>query len=44
MEKLYPNYDDIVGSNINKDNFNKYLENKMNDDKFVASTFEKFFS
>ncbi len=44
VEKLYPNYDDIVGSNINKDNFNKYLENKMNDDKFVASTFEKFFS
>ena len=43
-EKLYPNYDDIVGSNINKDNFNKYLENKMNDDKFVASTFEKIFS
>lgn len=44
VEKLYPNYDDIVGSNINKDNFNKYLENKMNDDKFVASTFEKIFS
>lgn len=43
-EKLYPNYDDIVGSNINKDNFNKYLENKMNDDKLVASTFEKIFS
>ena len=31
IEELYPNYDDIVSNEINKNNFNKYLENKMND-------------
>ena len=31
IEELYPNYNDIVSNEINKNNFNKYLENKMND-------------
>ncbi|MDY4996346.1 MAG: DUF4825 domain-containing protein, partial [Bacilli bacterium] len=30
IEELYPNYNDIVSNEINKNNFNKYLENKMN--------------
>ncbi len=43
VEELYPNYHDIVSNEINKDNFNKYLENKMNDSEFVKTIFNKIF-
>lgn len=44
IETLYPNYNEIVSNNeINKENFNKYLENKLNDDEFVTDTFNKLF-
>ncbi|MGN1370735.1 MAG: DUF4825 domain-containing protein [Candidatus Coprovivens sp.] len=43
IEKLYPNYSDIISNGINKDNFNKYLENKMNDNDFVKNIFGKLF-
>ena len=29
---------------INKDNFNKYLESKMNDKEFIKQTFNKIFA
>ncbi len=40
IEKLYPNFNDIVNS---KNNFNKYLENKINDNTFVENTFKEIF-
>ena len=43
IEKLYPNYSDIVSNEINKNNFNKYLENKMNNNDFVEDMFYKLF-
>lgn len=43
IEELYPNYGDIVSNEINKDNFNNYLENKMNDNSFVEMIFNKIF-
>ena len=43
IETLYPNYSDIVNDEINKDNFNRYLENKMNDNEFITSIFNKIF-
>ena len=43
IEESYPNYNDIIESGINKDNFNKYLEKKMNDNDFVEKTFNKIF-
>ena len=40
----YPNYNDIViDNNYNKENFNKYVENKVNDDKFVENIFKIYF-
>ena len=30
-------------NNILEENFNKYLENKLNDDEFVTDTFNKLF-
>ena len=39
--KNYPNYTEILK---NEDTFYKYLENKMNDDDFVDSIFNKIFS
>lgn len=33
----------MVGSVKNKNNFNKYLEAKINDDKFVNEMFTKLF-
>lgn len=40
----YPNYNDIViDNNYNKENFNKYVENKVNDDKFVEDIFKIYF-
>ncbi len=43
IKKLYPNFEDIVDNGINQNNFNKYLENKMNDNDFVDDTFNKIF-
>lgn len=44
IEKLYPNYKDIVTNDtIDKDNFNKLVEEKMNDDDFVLENFNKIF-
>ncbi len=43
IKELYPNFKDIVNNGINQNNFNKYLENKMNDDNFVENTFKKIF-
>ena len=45
MEKNYPNYDDIfIDNKIDKDSFNRLVENKMNDNEFVNKTFEKLFN
>lgn len=43
IEKLYPNYSDIISNGINEDNFNKYLESKMNDNEFIRTIFNKIF-
>lgn len=43
VEEIYPNYSKINENGINKDNFNKYLEQKINDDEFVREMFEKLF-
>ena len=43
INELYPNFKDIVNNGINQNNFNKYLESKMNDNDFVEDTFEKIF-
>ena len=43
VENLYPNFDKIVNQEINKDNFNKYVEDKINDNTFVLNTFNKIF-
>lgn len=38
----YPNYSKILNNDeINKKNFNKYVENMMNDDSFIEDNFEK---
>ena len=44
IEETYPNYNDIIESGINKDNFNKDLEKKMNDNDFVETIFNKIFT
>ena len=44
IEESYPNYNDIIESEIKKDNFNKYLEKKMNDNDFVEKIFNKIFT
>ena len=43
IKELYPNFEDIVNNKISKNNFNKYLESKMNDNIFVEDTFKKIF-
>ena len=43
VQELYPNYSNINKNGINKDNFNIYLENKMNDDVFIKDIFNKLF-
>lgn len=43
ITELYPNFEDIVGKEINPNNFNKYLESKMNDNIFVEKIFSKIF-
>lgn len=45
IEKNYPNYLEIfINNKIDKDNFNKFVENKMNNNEFVKETFEKLFN
>lgn len=44
VKEIYPNYDKITENGINKDNFNNYLENKINDDMFISDMFDKIFS
>ena len=44
INELYPHFKDIVDKEINQDNFNKYLENKMNDNDFVEDTFKEIFT
>ena len=43
VQELYPNYTKINENEINKENFNIYLESKINDDKFIKDTFNKLF-
>ena len=43
VQEIYPNYSNINENGINKDNFNIYLENKMNDDVFIKNIFNKLF-
>ncbi len=43
IKEAYPHFIDIVDHGINQNNFNKYLENKMNDNNFVEDTFQKIF-
>ena len=43
VQEIYPNYSKINENDINKDNFNIYLENKMTDDEFIKDIFNEFF-
>lgn len=43
VELLYPNFKNIGTDEINKENFNKYVENKMNDSEFVEVIFNAVF-
>lgn len=43
VEEFYPNYKNIIEDGLNKSNFNKYLEDKINDDKFIDRIFNKIF-
>ena len=45
IEEVYPSYEEIVNKDkvINKDNFNKYVEDMMKDDEFVKNIFSKIF-
>lgn len=44
LENAYINYDKLKSDNtINKDNFNKLVENKMNDNEFVEEMFTQLF-
>ena len=40
IENNFPNYKDIKDKTINKENFNKYLESKINDTSFIDSVFK----
>lgn len=44
IKEYYPNYDKIVNSGLDKANFNKYLEDKINDNDFIDSIFNKIYS
>ena len=44
VESNFPNYMDIVKYGINKDAFNKYLEQKISDTEFIDFCFKKFIS
>lgn len=41
IEEYYPNYEKIIQGRRNKNNFNKYLESKINDDVFIDSISSK---
>ena len=44
LENNYPNYFKVfVDDKINKNNFNKYVENLMNDEEFIKNNFKKMF-
>ena len=44
VEELYPNYNKIISDGIlKKDNFNKYVEQKINDIDFVEKVFSSLF-
>ncbi len=43
VEELYPHFKDISDKEINQNNFNEYLESKMNDNDFVLNIFQKIF-
>ena len=44
IENNYPNYFKVfVDDKINKNNFNKYVENLMNDEDFIKNNFKKMF-
>lgn len=44
VENNLPNYKDIVKDGVNKDAFNKYLEQKISDIEFINLCFNKFVS
>ena len=44
VENNFPNYQDIVKDGINKDAYNKYLEQKISDIEFIDTYFNKFVS
>lgn len=45
IQNNYPNYFDILSDNkIDKDKFNEYVENKMNDNTFIEKVFGKCFN
>ncbi len=45
MQESYPNYFDILSDGkIDKNKFNEYIENKMNDNTFVEKIFRECFS
>lgn len=44
FEKNYPNYSEIKMDTINKDKFNQYVEQKMNDYKFIEKQFNLLFN
>ena len=44
VENNFPNYKDIVKDGVNKDAFNKYLEQKISDVEFINLCFNKFVS
>lgn len=40
----YPYFNDIVKNDVSKDLFNKYIEDKINDDNFIEEFFNKYIS
>lgn len=43
VQEVYPNYNKINDKEVNKDNFNIYLESKITDDTFIKDIFNKLF-
>lgn len=41
VEEIYPHYKEITKNGINKDLFNKYVENKINNNQFINEIFKK---
>ena len=44
VQELYPYYNKINENEINKDNFNIYLESRITDDTFTKDIFNKLFA